>query len=251
MKEYTVAILGATGAVGQEMRKRLEERNFPVGRLKLLASTRSAGKNRDVPRPKHAPLKRPMRRRFQGVDLVLGAAENEVAIRFAPAIRAAGAVFVDNSSAFRMDPTVPLVVPEVNPQDAALHTGIVANPNCSTIITVTAIAALNRLSPIRSMVASTYQAVSGSGVAGIGELHDQISALEAGRTPTVSAFPHQIAYNLIPQIGGTQYEGYTSEEMKMQNEGRRLLHLPDLTVSCTCVRGSGHPQPLHFGDPPV
>ena len=135
-----------------------------------------------------------------------------------------------------MDPTVPLVVPEVNPQDAALHTGIVANPNCSTIITVTAIAALNRLSPIRSMVASTYQAVSGAGVAGIGELHDQISALEAGRTPTVSAFPHQIAYNLIPQIGGTQYEGYTSEEMKMQNEGRRLLHLPDLTVSCTCVR---------------
>ncbi len=143
---------------------------------------------------------------------------------------------MDNSSAFRMDPTVPLVVPEVNPQDAALHTGIVANPNCSTIITVTAIAALNRLSPIRSMVASTYQAVSGAGVAGIGELHDQISALEAGRTPTVSAFPHQIAYNLIPQIGGTQYEGYTSEEMKMQNEGRRLLHLPDLTVSCTCVR---------------
>ena len=128
------------------------------------------------------------------------------------------------------------MVPEVNPQDAALHTGIVANPNCSTIITVTAIAALNRLSPIRSMVASTYQAVSGAGVAGIGELHDQISALEAGRTPTVSAFPHQIAYNLIPQIGGTQYEGYTSEEMKMQNEGRRLLHLPDLTVSCTCVR---------------
>lgn len=235
MREYTVAILGATGAVGQEMRKLLEERNFPVGTLKLLASTRSVGKVETF-RGERIPIEEANEAAFQGVDLVLGAAENDIALRFAPAIRAAGAVFVDNSSAFRLDPTVPLVVPEVNPQDAALHTGIIANPNCSTIITVTAIVALNRLSPIRSMVASTYQAVSGAGVAGIGELHAQISALEAGETPQVSAFPHQIAYNLIPQIGGTQYEGYTSEEMKMQNEGRRILHLPELTVSCTCVR---------------
>ena len=230
MREYTVAILGATGAVGQEMRKLLEERNFPVGKLKLLASTRSVGKTETF-RGERIPIEEANEAAFQGVDLVLGAAENDIALR-----RAAGAVFVDNSSAFRLDSAVPLVVPEVNPQDAALHTGIIANPNCSTIITVTAIAALNRLSPIRSMVASTYQAVSGAGVAGIGELHAQISALEAGETPQVSAFPHQIAYNLIPQIGGTQYEGYTSEEMKMQNEGRRILHLPELTVSCTCVR---------------
>ena len=235
MREYTVAILGATGAVGQEMRKLLEERNFPVGKLKLLASTRSVGKTETF-RGERIPIEEANEAAFQGVDLVLGAAENDIALRFAPAIRAAGAVFVDNSSAFRLDSAVPLVVPEVNPQDAALHTGIIANPNCSTIITVTAIAALNRLSPIRSMVASTYQAVSGAGVAGIGELHAQISALEAGETPQVSAFPHQIAYNLIPQIGGTQYEGYTSEEMEMQNEGRRILHLPELTVSCTCVR---------------
>lgn len=235
MREYTVAILGATGAVGQEMRKLLEERNFPVGKLKLLASTRSVGKT-EIFRGERIPIEEANEAAFQGVDLVLGAAENEIALRFAPAIRAAGAVFVDNSSAFRLDSTVPLVVPEVNPQDATLHTGIIANPNCSTIITVTAIAALNRISPIRSMVASTYQAVSGAGVAGIGELHAQISALEAGETPQVSAFPHQIAYNLIPQIGNTQYEGYTSEEMKMQNEGRRILHLPELTVSCTCVR---------------
>ena len=235
MREYTVAILGATGAVGQEMRKLLEVRNFPVGKLKLLASTRSVGKTETF-RGERIPIEEANEAAFQGVDLVLGAAENDIALRFAPAIRAAGAVFVDNSSAFRLDSAVPLVVPEVNPQDAALHTGIIANPNCSTIITVTAIAALNRLSPIRSMVASTYQAVSGAGVAGIGELHAQISALEAGETPQVSAFPHQIAYNLIPQIGGTQYEGYTSEEMKMQNEGRRILHLPELTVSCTCVR---------------
>ena len=235
MREYTVAILGATGAVGQEMRKLLEERNFPVGKLKLLASTRSVGKT-EIFRGERIPIEEANEAAFQGVDLVLGAAENEIALRFAPGIRAAGAVFVDNSSAFRLDSTVPLVVPEVNPQDATLHTGIIANPNCSTIITVTAIAALNRISPIRSMVASTYQAVSGAGVAGIGELHAQISALEAGETPQVSAFPHQIAYNLIPQIGSTQYEGYTSEEMKMQNEGRRILHLPELTVSCTCVR---------------
>ena len=231
MREYTVAILGATGAVGQEMRKLLEERNFPVGKLKLLASTRSVGKTETF-RGERIPIEEANEAAFQGVDLVLGAAENDIALRFAPAIRAAGAVFVDNSSTFRLDSAVPLVVPEVNPQDAALHTGIIANPNCSTIITVTAIAALNRLSPIRSMVASTYQAVSGAGVAGIGELHAQISALEAGETPQVSAFPHQIAYNLIPQIGGT----HTSEEMKMQNEGRRILHLPELTVSCTCVR---------------
>lgn len=235
MKTYTVAVLGATGAVGQEMIKVLQERNFPVGKLVPLASARSAGKTVKF-RGEDVTIQEAADTAFKGVDIVLGAAENDIAKKFAPAIVASGAVFVDNSSAFRLNPEVPLIVPEVNPEDVKNHKGIISNPNCSTIITVTAIAALNRLSPIRSMVASTYQAVSGAGVAGIGELHDQISALEAGRTPTVSAFPHQIAYNLIPQIGGTQYEGYTSEEMKMQNEGRRLLHLPDLTVSCTCVR---------------
>ncbi len=235
MKQYTVAILGATGAVGQEMKRVLEERNFPVGKLKLLASTRSAGKMETYCGESLA-VEEAKESAFRGVDLVLGAAENEIAQRFAPAIRAAGAVFVDNSSAFRLDPDVPLVVPEVNPEDAAHHSGIIANPNCTTIITVTAVAALNRICPIRSMVVSTYQAVSGAGVAGIEELHAQVSALEAGRPVAAQAFPHQIAYNLIPQIGGTQYRGYTSEEMKMQNEGRRILHLPELLVSCTCVR---------------
>ena len=235
MKQYTVAVLGATGAVGQEMIKILQERNFPVGKLKPLASARSAGKTLRF-KGEDVVIEEARDEAFQGVDIVLGAAENDIAKKFAPAIVKAGAVFVDNSSAFRLDPNVPLIVPEINPEDVKNHHGIISNPNCSTIITVTAIAALNRLSPIRSMVASTYQAVSGAGVAGIGELHAQISALEAGETPQVSAFPHQIAYNLIPQIGGTQYEGYTSEEMKMQNEGRRILHLPELTVSCTCVR---------------
>lgn len=235
MKTYTVAILGATGAVGQEMKKVLEERNFPVGKLKLLASTRSAGRQETF-RGETITVEEAREAAFRGVDLVLGAAENDIALGFAPAIRAAGAVFVDNSSAFRLDADVPLVVPEVNPEDARLHRGIVANPNCSTIITLTAVAALNRLSPIRSMTVSTYQAASGAGTAGIAELRAQVAALEAGKAVTVQAFPHQIAYNVIPQIGGEQFRGYTSEEMKLQNEGRKILHLPELAVSCTCVR---------------
>ena len=185
MKQYTVAILGATGAVGQEMKRVLEERNFPVGKLKLLASTRSAGKMETYCGESLA-VEEAKESAFRGVDLVLGAAENEIAQRFAPAIRAAGAVFVDNSSAFRLDPDVPLVVPEVNPEDAAHHSGIIANPNCTTIITVTAVAALNRICPIRSMVVSTYQAVSGAGVAGIEELHAQ-GVCPGGRTPRCGA----------------------------------------------------------------
>jgi aspartate-semialdehyde dehydrogenase len=167
---------------------------------------------------------------------VLGAAENEIARRFAPAIKAAGAVFIDNSSAFRMDPEVPLVVPEINPEDALHHNGIIANPNCSTIITVVAVAALRRLSPITTMVAATYQAVSGAGAGGPVELEAEVDALYKGEPITPRVFPHQIAYNLIPKIGGAAFEGYTSEEMKLQNEGRKILHLPDMKVNCTCVR---------------
>jgi len=173
---------------------------------------------------------------FEGVDIVLGAAENDIAEKFAPAIVKAGAVFVDNSSAFRLNPDVPLIVPEVNPEDAKNHKGIISNPNCSTIITVTAVNALNKLSPIKTMTASTYQAVSGAGVAGIAELENQVEALRTGKEVEVKTFAYQIAYNLIPQIGGEQFEGYTSEEMKMQNEGRKIMHLPELKVSCTCVR---------------
>ena len=173
---------------------------------------------------------------FQGVDIVLGAAENDIAKKFAPAIVKAGAVFVDNSSAFRLDPNVPLIVPEINPEDAKNHHGIISNPNCSTIITVTAVNALNALSPIRTMTASTYQAVSGAGAGGPIELMNEVEALSKGETYEPKVFSHQIAFNLIPQIGGEQFEGYTSEEMKMQNEGRKIMHLPDLRVSCTCVR---------------
>ena len=235
MKLYTVAVLGATGAVGQEMMKILEERNFPVGKLIPLASARSAGKTLKF-KGEDVTIQEACDTAFEGVDIVLGAAENDIAQKFAPAIVKAGAVFVDNSSAFRLDPNVPLIVPEINPQDVSWHKGIIANPNCSTIITVTAVNALNQLSPIKAMTASTYQAVSGAGAGGPIELQNEVEALREGKTYEPKVFSHQIAYNLIPQIGGEQFEGYTSEEMKMQNEGRKIMHLPELKVSCTCVR---------------
>ena len=234
-KLYTVAILGATGAVGQEMMKVLEERDFPVGKLIPLASERSAGKTLKF-KGEDVTIQLACNEAFAGVDIVLGAAENDIAKAFAPAIVAAGAVFVDNSSAFRMDPNVPLIVPEVNAGDVKNHKGIISNPNCSTIITITAVNALNKLSPIKSMTCSTYQAVSGAGAGGPIELMGEVEALAKGETYEPKIFPYQIAYNLIPQIGGESYEGYTSEEMKMQNEGRKIMHLPELTVSCTCVR---------------
>ena len=244
MKLYTVAVLGATGAVGQEMMKILEERNFPVGKLVPLASARSAGKTLKF-KGGDVTIQEACDTAFEGVDIVLGAAENDIAQKFAPAIVKAGAVFVDNSSAFRLDPKVPLIVPEINPEDVSWHNGIIANPNCSTIITVTAVNALNQLSPIKTMTASTYQAVSGAGAGGPIELMNevealregkQVEALRTGKSVQPKVFSHQIAYNLIPQIGGEQFEGYTSEEMKMQNEGRKIMHLPELKVSCTCVR---------------
>ena len=235
MKQYTVAILGATGAVGQEMMHILEERNFPVGKLVPLASARSAGKTLKF-RGEDVTIQLACEEAFEGVDIVLGAAENDIAEKFAPAIVKAGAVFVDNSSAFRLDPNVPLIVPEVNAEDAKNHKGIISNPNCSTIITVTAVNALNKLSPIKTMTASTYQAVSGAGTGGPIELMNEVEALREGKTYEPKVFSHQIAYNLIPQIGGEQFQGYTSEEMKMQNEGRKIMHLPELKVSCTCVR---------------
>ena len=235
MKLYTVAVLGATGAVGQEMISILEERNFPVGKLIPLASARSAGKTIKF-KGEDVTIGLACDEAFEGVDIVLGAAENDIAKQFAPAIVKAGAVFVDNSSAFRLQDDVPLVVPEVNPEDVKWHKGIISNPNCSTIITMTAVNALNSISPIRTMTTSTYQAVSGAGAGGPIELMAEVEALSKGETYEPKVFPYQIAYNLIPQIGGEQFEGYTSEEMKMQNEGRKIMHLPDLKVSCTCIR---------------
>ena len=235
MKNVHVGILGATGAVGQEMMKILAERNFPVASLRPIASARSAGtavkfKGEDV------TIVEAYDSAFDGLDIVLGAAENDIAERFAPAIVKAGATFVDNSSAFRLDPKVPLIVPEINPEDVKWHSGIISNPNCTTIVTLVAVNALAKESPIETMIASSYQATSGAGANGPKELMAEVEAGLRGETYEPKVFQYQIAYNVIPQIGGEQYMGYTSEEMKMQNEGRKILHLPDLKVSCTCVR---------------
>ena len=230
-----VAILGATGAVGREMMKILAERSFPVEELRLLASPRSAGQKL-LWQGRELTVQTAEDSAFEGMDIVLGAAENDIAKRFAPAIVKAGAVFVDNSSAFRMDPNVPLVIPEINPEDARRHKGIIANPNCTTIVSLVAINALNQDSPIQSIIASSYQAVSGAGAGGPRELMEEVALLREGKPVHPQVFQYQIAYNVIPQIGGEAFEGYTSEEMKMQNEGRKIMHLPDLRVSCTCVR---------------
>ena len=230
-----VAILGATGAVGREMMKILAERSFPVEELRLLASPRSAGQKL-LWQGRELTVQPAEDSAFEGMDIVLGAAENDIAKRFAPAIVKAGAVFVDNSSAFRMDPNVPLVIPEINPEDARRHKGIIANPNCTTIVSLVAINALNQDSPIQSIIASSYQAVSGAGAGGPRELMEEVELLREGKPVHPQVFQYQIAYNVIPQIGGEAFEGYTSEEMKMQNEGRKIMHLPELRVSCTCVR---------------
>ena len=235
MKTYTVAILGATGAVGQEMLRVLEQRNFPVGKLIALASDRSSGKTVTF-RGQEVSVLEANENAFAGVDIVLGAADNATAVAMAPAIRRSGAVFVDNSSAFRMDPEVPLVVPEVNGDDVHHHKGILANPNCTTAIALTAVQALRALASIRSMVASSYQAVSGAGAGGPVELLAQTEALSRGEAVAPAVFPYPIAYNLIPQIGAEQEAGYTAEEMKLHYEGRKILHEPALNVACTCVR---------------
>ena len=235
MKQSRIGILGATGAVGREMLRVIEEYELPASELRLLASRRSAGESLPF-RGGELRVEETTERSFAGLDFVLGAVEAEQSRRWAPAIRAAGAVYIDNSSAFRLDPAVPLVVPEVNGEDTFAHRGIVANPNCSTVISLMAAAPIHRLSPIESITASTYQAVSGAGQAGLAELEEQLRALAAGEVVRAKVFPTQIALNLIPAIGAFTENGYTDEEMKLQNEGRRILHAPELKVSCTCVR---------------
>ena len=235
MKKYNIAVLGATGAVGQEMLNILAEYDIPVNELLPLASARSAGgtvkfKGEDV------VIREASDDAFKGMDFVLGAVEKDQSKQFAPAIVRSGAVYIDNSSAFRMDPEVPLVVPEINGEDARANHGIISNPNCSTIITAMAIGGIAALSPIRTMIACTYQAVSGAGQAGLAELENQMKALAEGKPLERKVFPHQIALNVIPFIGSLTDNEYTDEEMKMQNEGRKILHLPDLKVTCACVR---------------
>lgn len=236
MKQYTVAILGATGAVGTQMLQCLDEQNFPVGELKLLASARSAGKVVSTPWG-DVTIEEARPEAFDGCDIVLGAAEDDVARALLPEAVKRGAVAVDNSHAFRLDPDVSLVVPEINGADALNHKGIISNPNCATIIGLVPTWPLHQLAGVTRMIVSTYQAASGAGVPGMRELEAQITALGRGeKIPEPQAFAAQLVSNLIPQIGGEKFEGYTSEEMKMQNEGRKIMHLPELRVNCTCVR---------------
>ena len=241
MKKYNVGVMGATGAVGQQMIKVLAERDFPVGELRCLASERSEGKVLSTPFG-DITIQRTCETAFEGLDIVLGASENDIAEAMAPHIKAAGAVFVDNSSAFRLYPDVPLVVPEINPEDVKWNNGIISNPNCTTIISLVAINAINKLSKIEGIYASSYQATSGAGAAGPVEMYDQSEAVLKARAAggegnsygadiEPKVFQYQIAYNVIP---GENL--YSSEEMKLQNEGRKIMHLPDLKVSCTCVR---------------
>lgn len=235
MKKYNVAILGATGAVGQEMLKILAERDFPIKELHVLASKRSAGKRINVNGITYI-VEETTEESFNGIDIVLGAAENDIAMKYLPIAVKKGAVVVDNSSAYRLDESVPLIIPEVNPQAVKTHKGIIANPNCATIIALVALQPLHAYANAKRMVVSTYQAVSGAGVGGIDELEQQVGALAHHKPVEVKNFQYQIAYNLIPQIGGFNEEGFSSEEMKMQTEGRKILNSSDLCVNCTCVR---------------
>ena len=235
MRACKVAVLGATGAVGREMLKVLEEYDIPISELRCLSSANSAGKTVQF-KGRDYVLQEATEQSFEGMDFVLGAVKSGRSREFAPAIVKSGAVFIDNSSAFRMDPSVPLVVPEINGEDAKKNNGIIANPNCSTIITLVAVAGLHKLSPIQTMVASTYQAVSGAGQGGLVELEEQMRDLAEGKPAQHKVFPTQIAMNVIPFIGAQLDNLYTDEEMKMQNEGRKILHQPELAVTCSCVR---------------
>lgn len=226
-----IGVLGATGAVGRQMLDCLIEQEIPVDDLVLLASKKSAGQIIKF-KDKDYEVKEVNHDSFEGLDVVLGASSNEVAKQYKDDIVKVGAVFIDNSSAFRMDDDVPLIVPEINGSDVKKHKGVISNPNCSTIITLMAINAINKLSKVKVMIASTYQAVSGAGKGGIDELNNEINDIDY----KPSVFPYTIAYNCIPCIGSLKDNLYTSEEMKMENEGKKILHNDDLRVTCTCVR---------------
>ncbi|MDR3401643.1 MAG: aspartate-semialdehyde dehydrogenase [Chthoniobacter sp.] len=234
-KNIHVAIVGATGAVGVEMIKTLEKRNFPVGKLTLLASARSVGKKLSF-RGSEVAITELKSDSFTGVDVALFSAGGGISKQFAPLAVQAGAVVVDNSSAFRMDPDVPLVVPEINAADVKKHRGIIANPNCTTAITLMALFPLHQEFRVKRIFASSYQAVSGTGAQAIEELRAQVQAIVNGQPVENSVYPHQIAFNVLPHVDSFLDTGYTKEEMKMQNEGRRIMHHPTFKASVTCVR---------------
>lgn len=230
-----IGILGATGAVGRQMLECIEERNIPADEIRLFASERSKGMTMTY-KGQELVIDVADSENLKGLDYVLGAVSNAMSKFYRPLIKEAGAVYIDNSSAFRLEDDVPLVVPQINGEDALKHNGIIANPNCSTIITMMALAPIAKISPIKTVTATTFQAVSGAGIGGFRELEEQIEQIRRNEPVTPSVFPAQIAFNCIAEIGSYNDNGYTTEEMKMQNEGRKILHLPDLRVTCTCVR---------------
>ena len=234
-KNLHVAIVGATGAVGVEMIKTLERRNFPVGQLTLLASAKSAGKTLPF-RGEPVTIKELRDDSFAGVDVALFSAGGDISRKYAAIAVKAGAVVVDNSSAFRMEADVPLVVPEINGNDVKKHKGIIANPNCTTAITLLALYPLHQEFRVKRIFASSYQAVSGTGAQAIAELQSQVQAIAAGQPVEKKVYPHQIAFNVLPHVDSFLDSGYTKEEMKMQNEGRRIMHHPTFKASVTCVR---------------
>ena len=234
-RKVNIAVVGVTGAVGQEMLRVLETRRFPVNQLVPLASKRSTGKRVHF-KGKSITISELTRDSFQDIDIALFSAGGEISRKFAPLAVKAGTVVVDNSSAFRMDKDVPLVVPEINGKDAQKHKGIIANPNCTTAITLMALNPLHQAFGVKRIFASTYQAVSGSGAQGIIELEQQVKALAKGRKVMKAVYPHQIAFNALPHVDTFLSNGYTKEEMKLENEGRKIMHHACFKASSTCVR---------------
>ena len=230
-----VAVVGATGAVGIEMIKTLERRKFPVGKLTLLASARSVGKKLTF-NGTEITVQELTKDSFAGIDIALFSAGGSISKEFAPHAVKAGCVVVDNSSVFRMDASVPLVVPEINASDIKGHKGIIANPNCTTAITLMALYPLHQAFGVKRIFASSYQAVSGTGAKAIEELERQVQQVVSGKPVTKEVYPHQIAFNVLPHVDSFLPSGYTKEEMKMENEGRKIMHHPNFHASVTCVR---------------
>lgn len=246
--KYNVAIVGATGAVGAEFLKVLENRNFPIDHLKLLASARSAGKTLQFKNQEHQ-VEELTHDSFHDVDIALFSAGGSRSKEFAPSAVKAGAVVIDNSSAFRMNPKVPLVVPEVNPEDVSKHEGIIANPNCTTILMAVAINPIHKINPIQKVVVSTYQAVSGAGAKALEELKEQQKCLLNGETPTAKVLNHIIANNIFSHDSDIQDNLYNQEEMKMVNESRKIFHDENFQVSPTCIRvpiDRAHSEAIHL-----
>jgi len=234
-KSYNVAVTGATGIVGKELLQILQTRHFPLRSLKLLASPRSAGKR--IPfGEQEIEVELLSHDAFEGCDIVFNAVPDEISREYSPSAVKAGAIVIDKTNAWRMEPDVPLVIPEVNGDDIAGHKGIIATPNCATTPVVMALWPVHRLNPVKRFVAATYQSVSGTGGAAVDELEANTRAIQAGGRGTHSAYPHEIAFNLIPEIGSWKDEDYSSEEVKLVNESRKIMHAPELAISATCVR---------------